>query len=150
MTTYNIENLTSMQANTIIRALDLYSRLSLGQVGEIGGILMDLHFERCHTRITRWGLQEKVNEVLKPHLGLEQGSYLGMGHKEQHEAGKIAYDVECVLRNHVAKAEQHNEHSVWHRTPLHYSQEPLPTVTINNDYSIAETPKQSTNDQDRK
>ena len=130
-------------------ALDLYSRLSLGQVGELGGVLMDLHFERCHTKITRWDLQEKVNTALKPCLGLEQGGHLGMGHKEQHETGKIAYDIECVLRNQVAKVEQHNVHSVWHRTPLHYSQEPLPIITTNNESSTTETPQQHINNQDK-
>ena len=150
MTTYDLKNLTSQQVHTIINALDLYSRLSLGQVGELGGVLMDLHFERCHTKITRWDLQEKINTSLKPYLGLEQGGHLGMGHEEQHESGKTAYDIECVLRNQVAKTEQHNEHSVWYRTPLHYSQEPLPTVIINNESSIIETSEQSINNQDRR
>lgn len=145
--TYDITGLTGEQAHTIVRALDLYSRLSLGQVGEVGGVIMDMHFNRCHDKITRWDLQELCNKTLKPYLDLEQGEHLGMGHQEQSESGKMAYDIECVIRNKLAKTENHHEHSVWHRTPLHYSQEPLPIIK-SYEATVSNTPEQTLDDQD--
>lgn len=130
---YNIQNLSSEQARVVIRALDLYSRLSIGQIGECGSVMMNLHFDRIHDKITQWDLQKAFDKTFKPIIGLNHDEHLGMGHQSQHEDGKIAYDIECVLRKVVASVEEHDKISVWHRDPLHYSQQPLPIVTASNE-----------------
>lgn len=49
--------------------------------------------------------------------------------KELTENGRIAYDLQCVIRQDIAEREGHPRSSVWHGQPLHACKtEPLAKI----------------------
>lgn len=111
----------------ISKALELYERLSLGQIEYVGEVIHELHSKNLINNVPMYTLADNF-KCFKHMIGLSRDQHLGMGSDKQSEDGKIAYDIHCVLRNKIAKSLNHHPYSVWHRPPLHYSTLPLPTI----------------------
>jgi len=106
--TFEISGLSVKQARILIDALDLYSRLQMGQVEEI-------------EKFYRWNMIERVNpehrdlltsmvgmikKIVFPELnGNASYSICGNGAPD---AAKIAYDIQRVIRHRVAWTQNPN------------------------------------------
>jgi hypothetical protein len=117
--------LNPAQARVVMRALDLYSRLKMGQFDEIVSLFgFHREFDRDHARL----LLRDLHTTVFPEL--HGNEYYGIFH-EQAGDGREAWDIYQTIRHAVA----------WHREPeggitvdfdrpLKSSAEPLPVVTI--------------------
>jgi hypothetical protein len=123
-------NLDSTQANVLVKALDLYSRMGMGQIEEVAHVLGQMHYgkvpyEKVHE------LEDALKKAKKDLFDCHPNASYGIcGPKVPAEA-KTAYDVECVLRQAVAKQEEAESWNVWHHDPLHTNREvPLARVSV--------------------
>ena len=120
MRTYQL-TMTENQARTVIAALDAYGRIHLGQIEQA---VMDQW---------RWSpkVPPAVAEAVSDLLRLAGCWLTGRdGLREHPEPERAAYDIQQVVRLAIAKATGMDEHSVWHRPPLHGGPDPLPTCNV--------------------
>lgn len=116
--------LTTKQAHVLVNALDIYSRIGLGQTEALAQGLQELH-----PGIHYWDIVHKHTDPIKQELfGFTGGASYGVGNPKVSDAASIAYDLQCVIRKCVAQVEDHSTSSVWHSEPLHYGSEPLATA----------------------
>lgn len=129
MTKYNLK-LTTQQAHVVIQALDLFSRLGMGQFEIVSEVLRDIGVMRYSDADfnEKRDSTDALLDELKAVFGHPPNGSLGI--MAAVEPSRIAYDIECVLRKEIAKQEQHGSHSVWHHKPLHTAKTvPLAEVT---------------------
>lgn len=109
--------LNSEQVNVLIQALDVFSRIGMGQLEIVAESLRDQY----QYSIPRNKLQtiEYCLDAAKQALGHDKNSSFGILSPDTPKCSKIAYDIQCVVRQAVAKTENHGNHSVWHGNPLH-------------------------------
>ena len=113
------------QAKVIIAALDVYTRLHMGQVGIAAEVLSEGSFTSEQIEVARLYCKD-----IKISLGLPINGSFGISHQDVPRRGKIAHDVNCVIRQVVARIEKHGVHSVWHQDPTHCVPDvPLATCT---------------------
>jgi hypothetical protein len=109
-------------------ALDIVSRISMGQVTELYRIFElnatnFLEF-RCSDGETRGGycLGDYFSKVIKPVIfpELADGASYGVGNKKFPQSQKM-YEMVKILQNYRARKENHPENMVTHSPPLNYS-----------------------------
>lgn len=114
------------QAKTIIKALDLYSRLQMGQIHELGTPYSG-PFTKQIEKADKEKLEDILNELkqtLFPELS--QGAFYGIFSQEVPDEAKISYDMIQVIRNHLAwKNNPKGGITVDFDQPLKSSKEPL-------------------------
>jgi hypothetical protein len=116
---------TAEQARVISRALDVYVRLGLGQLGIVAEALDGLHDIQDLD-----GLMNALDEAKSRYLGLCEGRSYGIGNRKVDAAAHVAYDLEKGVQKVLATTEKHGTHSVWHHgNTLKYGSEPLATFS---------------------
>jgi hypothetical protein len=131
MMMYELSDLKPEHARVIIKALELYTRLSLGQLEYVGEVVAEMHPEPHGfdaSKMTAHDMISLFRMMKEPIIGIASNGGLGIGHDKQSLNGKLAYEIECTLRREVAKAEKHGDHSVWHRKPLSYTDVAMPVA----------------------
>lgn len=88
------------QAQIILEALDLYSRLGMGQMEEVDNLRSLLSRANIDDRRERRELLEKLKKLYFPELS--RNEYYGIFGDKTPEESKIAYDLIQVLRNKIA------------------------------------------------
>ncbi|MAE81284.1 MAG: hypothetical protein CMB80_01020 [Flammeovirgaceae bacterium] len=121
---YNLK-LSPEHARIVVAALDLYSRIGMGQFEEIPAIFrLDRRIDRDQLDTVRQ-LVDAIKETLfqlPPNA-----SFSICSEKDVLPDYRTAYDIECVLRQQVATIEKHHKMSVWHGDPLHTNKD-IPLV----------------------
>jgi len=117
--------LTEEQADTLLAALDIYSRLKMGQFSAVTDLFPARHFDRTAAAAALKEARQAVMPELDPR------GYYGIRNLEAGEQARVAFDVQQVLRHALA----------WHRypeggigvcfnAPYRVSREPLIRVEI--------------------
>lgn len=117
---YRLE-MNSEQARAVIAALDLFSRIGMGQLEEIEHFIAwegVLKIREPHTLIMRDALRDLCNQM-KAILGHPTNGSWGITNAEVPKRCRVAYDLQCVLRQVVGRHEGEQSHSVWLHDPLH-------------------------------
>lgn len=109
--------LNTEQVNVLINALDVFSRIGMGQLEIVAECLRDQY----NYTIPQDKLQcvQLCLDAAKVALGHSESGCYGICSPETPKCSKVAYDIQCVIRQVVAKEECHGTHSVWHGNPLH-------------------------------
>ena len=124
------------QARVLEKALELMTRLGLGQVREVVGHLPRV---RCPERqedepikVDREVVLQMCDEIIHA-LGFRGwGHSYGVGHKNIPPDAMVSYDLGAVMRNaiHSLRDDPDKHYSVWGDRPLHYGSEPLAKVEV--------------------
>lgn len=109
---YNLE-MSDDQIRILTAALDLYVRVGIGQIEEVGHLLSDgdttCDQNDCITKCCR-----DIKKILgHPHNGSH-----GISSENVRTNFKVAYDLECVIRQTTASARNETQ-SVWNHAPMH-------------------------------
>lgn len=121
---YNLQ-VSLFQLQIIQKALEYYGRIGLGQLNYLNEIIAPLHPGIDHGALS--AAVELLKRMALPHMS-QNGSY-GVGHPKVHINAHTAFDLDAVIRQQIAKDENHGSHSVWHHPPLHYNRsQPLPKI----------------------
>jgi len=109
---YQLE-LDRYQAHAVVAALDAFARIHMGQVNIVAELLSEGVYSSEQIEKVR-GLCGEIKQA----LGFTRDSSFGIYNEKVPQIGKTAWDITCVLRQIIAKAENHGQHSVWHQDPL--------------------------------
>ena len=122
---FHIE-LNDQQVSTLIKALDLYSRIGLGQFKEI----LDRQFN-WNASSNYEDAIEKLEQVKYLLTEFESNEYRGIYGRDTPESCKIAWDIQQVVR-HCQSWAKHPEGglTVNFDEPLAGSQQPLPKCKV--------------------
>lgn len=119
------------QANLVSRAMELYTRLMIGQ---ISAVLEE------HTDLS-WDDREAIHRFARMYIFPEHGSNGGPGicSDETSEKAKIAWDISATMRQALAwdregkdigkDTRSHDMYGVIFDDPMRTSNEPLPKIT---------------------
>jgi hypothetical protein len=122
---YTIE-LDDAHVRAFINAMDLFARIGIGQLEEIANII---GYNGIYSADT--DQIERVRELcveMKKVLGIPVNGSMGIYGDKVPSQCKIAWDMQCVVRQVVARAEGHGAHSIWHNDPLH-CEKSVPLIT---------------------
>ena len=124
--TYKL-TLTANQAEVLVKALDLYSRIGIGQFEEVRDVYdRDLKLDLCQRETVRHAL-----ECAKLAVGLPVNGGPSIGNQEQvREEFRTAYDIQKAVRHRLAW-DQHPEgrpSNVHFDTPIRGSVEGIPEI----------------------
>lgn len=142
--TYSIDNLNEAQMRVIADALELYTRIRLGQIEEViepwlfakRGDSFDqtpelLDFARYQIGLAKQAL-----------TGFTPTASWGIGAEEVPNAARVAIDVRDVIKNFLAwERKPEGGHTVDFHKPMHWGSEPLPTVAHKKDPEGTSTPE---------
>lgn len=104
--------LTDKQAAIVVRALDTFLRLGLGQIWTVAERLEELHPEK---QLHHWDIREQWTDAMTTALlGFSKGASYGIGNPAVHDDAKIAFDLEQTIRG---------------RQWIHMGSEPIPQIT---------------------
>lgn len=96
---YTLE-VTGAQADVLVAALDLFSRMSLGQISEL-----ENHW-RIYGKMVETDDYETLRNsffgLKKVALGLEPNASYGIFSQEIHDTNRVAWDLQQVIRNCVS------------------------------------------------
>ena len=127
------------QARVVEQALDLHTRMGLGQVREIIDYIPTLRCRRRDSdlpvKADREGILAFLLAVVHE-LGFHDfGHSYGVGHDNVPAAAMVAYDLGAVLRNaiHSLRTDADKHYSVWGNRPMHYGSEPLAKVEVSDE-----------------
>jgi hypothetical protein len=125
MPKYNL-TLSQKQAEVLVRALDLYSRIGIGQFEEVLDVYdreLKLDYERRER--FRVKLNQAKNEAGHP----SNGSY-GISSPEVRDEFRVSYDIQQVVRNKLALVRNpEGGITVDFDTPRAIGKEPLATIS---------------------
>jgi hypothetical protein len=125
------------QAIDLIHGLDLYMRLSAGQIEEVAHVAG--WFTKGATNLAK---EEEVFYAVKSALGHPRNGNYGIAHENVHIAAKRAYEVSCMLRMaiHQIKMRDPNlslddrKHSSWSRDAdgltFRVTSDPVPKINL--------------------
>lgn len=121
MTKKVLLELTEEQAVTVKNALDLYSRIGIGQLEEVAEVLKRQFDFKFNTELDAsqqltpvwWDEIKSSFYVAKAYLGFERGASYGISHKDVSVAAKRAYEVFKVLSKALAE-DRHPPVPTWH------------------------------------
>ncbi len=122
--TYTL-NMSEAQAQVVVRALDLYTRIGIGQFEEILRVYDPLS--------ETWGSGHKfalefIKEI-KAQAGHPMNGSHGIHNPKVRDDFRVAYDVQQVIRNRIAfDKNPEGGMTVDFDTPRAISQLPLPTI----------------------
>jgi hypothetical protein len=125
------------QAEILIRALDVYSRIHMFQLEDVANILKwdnrrvyDLDEKEIPMEnLTR--LSEAILDLKSEFLNCPRNASHGIYSKSINDAARVAYDIQQVVRyglwsNSPDKGQR--RHTVWSNEPMRSSQELLPKI----------------------
>lgn len=124
-------NLTDEQAYVLIDALDLYTRVHLGQFEEVANVALEYNIcregdEGDSEPEDFHDLREAIGRLKWMHCGFPQNGSHGIHNKKVHEHGKMCYDMQKVLRRHLAyKRSPEGGSTVDFDTPRQIANHPL-------------------------
>lgn len=128
--TYTIK-CTHKQLRVLEEALDLHTRLCLGQLWIVAEFL-DNRFYRESNEKNHWYYRQKYcDQWAKEMFGFTAGSSYGVGSPKVPEEGLMAYEMCKLMQNAISKSEEHEGYSVWKNPPLRYTKEPFIEVKQN-------------------
>lgn len=135
-----VVEMTLEQAEANCKALDLLTRICMGQINIIEELF---RYEGVKARDSsspsggRNLTQEELKEVgslcasMKGVLGFERGASFSIGSQAVNSDAHRAYEVLCVLREALAKDRTPNGSSVWHYgLTVRYTKDPAPVASI--------------------
>jgi len=129
-------HLNEPQARVLVDALDVYSRLHMGQVGTavMDVVRSDL---RYLDRVSKNGGASKLRDLLCPAgsilTGMPGNASWGITNPETNDTARVAYDIQQVVRSTLAWAKDpdgKNKGTIDYDEPLHTSQQPLPLCEV--------------------
>lgn len=138
MTTVQL-NLTIEQAHAVQRALDLYTRICLGQLEAIAHLVRDdtLPLHGADQRMgAPPGTCDEVDRALratKAHLGFHPSGSFGISHAHVHLTGKRTYEIDKTLSRVLAVHRNPTPtfHSVdYDGLVVRYTTDPAPVVEM--------------------
>ena len=120
--TYTL-TMSEEQAQVVVRALDLYTRIGIGQFEEIFRVYDPKGELRNHSGAS--GLMNSIKNI----VGHPANGSHGIHHPEVRDEFRAAYDVQQVIRNRIAfDKNPEGGMGVAFDTPRAISQLPLPTI----------------------
>lgn len=127
MVTYQIE-LNEKQVNYLIKALDLYTRIGLGQFEEI--LNWEFQWNKLSYEFST-EIRQRLDFIKCLLTGLPSSASRGIFGSDTPEGCKIAYDIQQVVRHCVAwNNKPEGDWTVDFREPMNASQEPLPQCKV--------------------
>lgn len=121
-------NLTDEQARVLMDALDLYTRVHLGQFEAVADVALEYNIstdEDCDCSNFH-SLRNEINHYKWVWCGFNPNSGFGIHSKRVAEHGKMCYDMKQVIRYHLAwKHHPEGGSTVNFDTPLQIAEHPL-------------------------
>ena len=114
--------LSHRHVRVLIKALDMFNRIEIGQFERIVDDKFDIPIEV--RRLVR-GLFDEAKHLM---YGLPANASKGICSPELDEDVHISYEIEKVLQKIIAEVEDHHRWSVWRDGPMSISKEPFPTI----------------------
>lgn len=114
------------QLAVLEQALNLHSRLSLGQIWSVAEFF-EYQFPKLlkERDITHWDMRyEFADQWANKLFGFLPGESYGVGCPQVPESGSIAYEMQKCIQNAIADTVG-MEPCTWTSKPLHYSKQPL-------------------------
>jgi hypothetical protein len=127
--------LNEEQTYVVMTALDILSRIECGQIDVVSDQIKMVYYKKKFDKIDS-NLVSHINNTLKRSLfpELTQNEYHSIYSNEVHKTAKIAWDIYQVIRYYVSwKKHPNGGITVNFDTPLKTSNEPLPTVHVEED-----------------
>lgn len=128
--------LTAEQADVVKKALDLYTRMSLGQMHVIDEMVRQQEIPANPNKPEIQARQARYDEIshyckgIKAALGFNHGESLGIGHRHVPLAGLRAYEVRAVLAKTLAEKLTSPHYSLDRDgLILRYTQDEAPTAS---------------------
>lgn len=118
--------LTPTHARAMIRALELFQRTSMGHWRFVAEAILGEHSSDPHNAELADQIAETLRCKLTPDMSPNQHKGIGGASMD----AKRVYEIECVLRQQIARQEHHGSHSVWHHDPLKWSGDEMPTCEV--------------------
>lgn len=124
---YRID-LSEQQAKIVAAALDLYSRIGIGQMEIVSEVMVDLNIINP-LGTGREVITEKLHEI-KALLGHPKNGSFGICNPVVNDDVKTAYDLECVIKKELtSNCVSRVGTNVWSYDPLHTNKkEPLAEI----------------------
>lgn len=124
---YNIGNLDEESIRILTRALELYIRLSTGELDEVDrAMVWDFGYsnENADEKKT---LLNRLKNMYVPDLA--KGGYYSIVSPVVPEQAKVMYDLYYCIRHKMDTGSPLGKASVYRAEPLHISNKPLPSIT---------------------
>lgn len=119
------------QAHLIQKAMDLYTRMGIGQMEAVAEAINETNGTDCYPFAVYNPVREKLIEIKESILHQPRNGNKGITHPDVAAAVKTVYDILKSIQKGIATAEDHGSHSVWHDGDiLHLGTEPTPEVNI--------------------
>lgn len=101
--------LTGKQADVLVSALDLYSRILIGQFEEIAHLSLVYNVDMLPENMMERHHQfsDELRKLKERLLAIPRNGSFGIHSREVNDAARVAYDIQQVVRNALA----------WERTP---------------------------------
>jgi hypothetical protein len=138
MKNYNI-HLNENQLQVLVNALDLYSRIGIGQLEEVEMIYrldgrkkqVDRNYDTDESTEIDFDHLHQILNLAKQELGHGQGSHYGIYSKEVPDAFRVAWDIMKVVRHQLAIDRcPTGGFGVDFDIPQQSGKEPLPIISI--------------------
>lgn len=114
---FELKNLNENHMGVLIQALDLYTRIGMGQFSEI------THLFIFNDQIES---MELLDDLKRKYTSLKEGEYKGIGGRELEDKFKIAQDMHEVIRHRLAWTKNpEGDLFVNYSNPFHWGDEPL-------------------------
>lgn len=122
--------LSDKQADILIAALDLYSRIHLGQFEEVANIARMYDISKLNKDYEAHNEFEDAVREAKIILGFDRNGSYGIFNEQVNDVARIAWDMQQVIRNHLAwKRNPEGGFTVNFDAPHHSSKENLINIT---------------------
>lgn len=120
--------LNELQTVIVLEALDLYTRLSTGQVKALLShpAIENLN-EHSHKEVER-ALRE-LKKAMFPQLKAE-GDAMSLRNEQVSMEAKNAYDIMQAMKHSLAMADKKSEHSIWRFEPRSAGNQGLPVCRL--------------------
>lgn len=126
---YNIGNLDEESMRTLTHALELFIRLSTGEMNEIDRVMVRDFGRSDGIAEEKRALLEQLKNLYFPELRLHKGGYHAITSPEVPEQAKVMYDLYYSIRHQMDIASPLGKASGYRAEPLHISNKPLPSIT---------------------
>lgn len=123
--------LTEKQAEVMVKALDLYGRILIGQTEEVESVYR-WHYFQSLTLEKLQDARDALNVVKFVLWGFHPGASFGIHHPDVHDDARKAFDLQQVIRNTIARVKNPKGGiQVCYDTPTQTStEEPLATIEV--------------------
>lgn len=128
---YTLE-VSEKQAEILVKALDLYTRIGIGQFEEI----LSLHRESDSFQNNQNQVERLVSELKRTILGLEPNSSFGIQSKKVPDQYRVASDMVGMIRYTLLKDQPEtpmSKMSIFRDYPLRWGDEPIVSMKLSND-----------------